>query len=263
MSADNICTIIISIMASIIAAYCTAKSSNEAFEKQNNKDDIKKAIELARRYEHEMLPLLSAVNSVYRKRPNFDKLQGKLNSERQVKDLQFTSAEMHTLFNQEEIDQALSSIDINKMDTSSLLNSRIIINKSYLNDQMFLSSQKLEGEEKEKFDSMFKKQLEIEFKSAKETLLNKLESFAMYFSNGIADEKIVYQSLHQTFISTILLLYFDIAKINTDPKDTFYINIVELFKIWNTRYMEKKKQEEEVQAATHDHITEKPGKYKK
>lgn len=79
-------------------------------------------------------------------------------------------------------------------------------------------------------------------------VLNKLEFFAMSFISGIADERVVYQSLHQSFFTTIGFFYPRICSINSKGgKDKFYTNIIELYNIWKKREKEQEKVEEELQ----------------
>lgn len=66
-------------------------------------------------------------------------------------------------------------------------------------------------------------------------LLNELEWFTMNCKYGLADEKLIYQSLHQTFIATVWMLYFYISNMNINNEDKFYTNIVWLFLQWRNR----------------------------
>ena len=65
-----------------------------------------------------------------------------------------------------------------------------------------------------------------------EDLMNNLEYFSMNFVTGIADKETVYRAIHQTYFATIKRLYFQIARLNEQPKDKFYNNIIELYKEW-------------------------------
>ena len=66
--------------------------------------------------------------------------------------------------------------------------------------------------------------------------LNELEWFCMNFNCEIADETVVYQSLHQAFISTVQILYFSIAIQNDgSSSDRYFINIADLYNKWKTR----------------------------
>ena len=76
---------------------------------------------------------------------------------------------------------------------------------------------------------------EMEFDQISSQLLNELEYFSMCFTSGIADETVVYQSLHQTFFSTIKMLYYKIAVQNDVIKDKYYTHTIKLYKLWLER----------------------------
>jgi len=73
------------------------------------------------------------------------------------------------------------------------------------------------------------------FQALISSVLNKLEWFSMAFTNRLADEDVVYQSLHQSFIEIVGMLYYRIAYDNKDAHDKFYVNISELFRSWQKR----------------------------
>ena len=66
-------------------------------------------------------------------------------------------------------------------------------------------------------------------------LMNMLEWFSMNCFYGIADEKILYQSLHKTFLSTMLLLYPLICDDNDCNADKCFTNAIWLFTKWRDR----------------------------
>lgn len=69
--------------------------------------------------------------------------------------------------------------------------------------------------------------------------LNRLEYFSMNFIADIADDNIVYYSLHQVFLSYVEICYFHIAEMNSKgAKDKYYTNLIELYKKWKKRYLE-------------------------
>lgn len=68
--------------------------------------------------------------------------------------------------------------------------------------------------------------------------LNNLEYFSMNFTTEVADENVVFQSLHQTYLKGVRALYFAIASQNSNPKDKFYTNIIKLYHIWAKRDIE-------------------------
>ena len=72
------------------------------------------------------------------------------------------------------------------------------------------------------------------------SILNKLEVMAMYFNTNVANEKVVYQSLHQLYFAIIKVAYVKIARVNVNEKDKYYTNVIELFRKWS---IEQKKAE--------------------
>lgn len=82
-----------------------------------------------------------------------------------------------------------------------------------------------------------------EFNNIMVSTLNSLEYFCMSFNNGIADEETIYQSLHQSFLGIVKLLYFKIADINLTGKDKYYTNIISLFNKWAARHAHQEKTE--------------------
>ena len=75
-------------------------------------------------------------------------------------------------------------------------------------------------------------------------LLNQLEWFSMHFMSDIAEEKTVYQSLHQIYLKTIKLYYPHIAYLNRKGiKDKYYCNIIGLYVKWANIYHKEKEDE--------------------
>ena len=68
-------------------------------------------------------------------------------------------------------------------------------------------------------------------------LLNDLEWFSMQCRYGVADEKLLYQSLHQTFLAEVQLLYLQISIVNRSSEDKYYTNTIWLFEKWKNRLM--------------------------
>ena len=71
-------------------------------------------------------------------------------------------------------------------------------------------------------------------------LLNNMEYFAMSFTHKVADESVVFQSLHQTYLEAVQLLYYDISKNNRADGRQFYTNVVDLYKIWYNKSKENR-----------------------
>lgn len=71
-----------------------------------------------------------------------------------------------------------------------------------------------------------------EFEPVSRSLLNQLEHFSMYFNCDIADEGVVYQSLHQVYLLTVESLYPQICMRNTHPPSRYYTHIRDLYVTW-------------------------------
>lgn len=86
-------------------------------------------------------------------------------------------------------------------------------------------------------------------------LLNWLEWFSLNARYGIVDEEILFQSLHQTFISSVWQFYYFIAKSNKNsPGDKYYTNTIWLFLKWKDRLNSIKAEAESKKAAVHNGI---------
>ncbi len=80
-------------------------------------------------------------------------------------------------------------------------------------------------------------------------ILNNLEFFAMHFSHEIADESVVYQSLHQTYLEIVYALYYNIAIKNEFRESKYFTNIIELYEKWNTK--DKSEMNDKIKARTY------------
>ncbi|WP_417861502.1 hypothetical protein [Winogradskyella sediminis] len=67
-------------------------------------------------------------------------------------------------------------------------------------------------------------------------LINLLEGFSIYFTNGIANEKIAYGSVGSTFCNYVEKYYTTIClSRKKDKPHKPYSNVVELYELWNSR----------------------------
>lgn len=73
------------------------------------------------------------------------------------------------------------------------------------------------------------------------SVLNNMEFFAMHFSHKVADETVIYQSIHQTYLRLVHLLYYHIAKQNSLAPGKFYTNVIDLYITWNKYKDEQEK----------------------
>ena len=76
-----------------------------------------------------------------------------------------------------------------------------------------------------------------EFTTTSNHLLNCLEHFCMALNSGVADDEILYPSLHQVFFSIVDSLYLFICNANSgNPTDRYYTHVVKLYQKWTKRH---------------------------
>lgn len=117
-----------------------------------------------------------------------------------------------------------------------------------------LNHQHIHGEERfaadVKFEDLTKPEIQDKlgtgYKDAHMKLLNNLEFFAMHFINGVADEEIVYQSLHKTYVEILELFYFDICLNNVKDGSKLFTNAIALYNNWKERAEKEREKREEV-----------------
>ena len=130
----------------------------------------------------------------------------------------------------DEEDKFLKETIFNKITDKTILNKYLTLNKK-ARDIIYY---------KQKINTYYHNQLIA--------LLNKLEYFAMTFNTNLADEKIVYPSLHQSFLKIVKYMYPHICNLNSgESADKYYTQIIELYNLWKGRYIKdlKKTQEQE------------------
>lgn len=71
-------------------------------------------------------------------------------------------------------------------------------------------------------------------------ILNDMEYISMNFMYGTADEKVVYQSLHSSYIFVVEMLYSSICMNNDGPiEQKLFTNVIALYQVWKKRSLEQ------------------------
>lgn len=213
------------------------------YKTKNQKEEVGKAINLAEIYANEIIHKISYLYYVYKDLGISDiitKIGNNKISEFDIMELD----DLITKKDQREIYKKLINID-----SSILIKRRAILvnddSRNIIDRAMMMSVPSVEQISKIDLSVI----LNHEFQCVKEEVLNKLEWFCMYFNSNIANSEMVYQSLHQTFLKNVKILYFDIASINNSGKDKYYTNIITLYNEWNNMYMLANDQELKVKRA--------------
>lgn len=199
-------------------------------------DRVEKAINLSEYYKNNILANVAALRFVF-EQSGITEILSKI----RVDDMKN--------FDSDELNDLLSSSDIKKlgqiMKSEKMAKCIVITEKVFgveLGVDKCVNITKAEnGQQKVEMDTiglsrMFMSQIVNK-------LLNNMEYFAMSFTHKVADESVVFQSLHQTYLEAVQLLYYDISKNNRADGRQFYTNVVDLYKIW---YNKSKKNRENV-----------------
>ena len=87
------------------------------------------------------------------------------------------------------------------------------------------------------------KHIPYHFREYEVKVLNKLEALCLDIFTKAADSRVMYLSLHQSFLRTIRNLYMDIATLNVDTKNKYYIHVISVYNEWVNWYIDSYRKE--------------------
>ena len=155
----------------------------------------------------------------------------------------FDKEELESLLKRKDTTVADFEAKLRNLNPMSVLNARMSRACSPEDRNMTFTSYTKVGEDG-KTELINGTYLLMDFEQEVSGLLNELEWFAMNCKYGLADEELMYQSLHQTFISTVWMLYFYISYRNENNEDKLFTNLVWLFVEWRDRLSKIKREKE-------------------
>lgn len=207
---NTLCNIVMAVCAVVgLGAVLIAKSE---YNHNRSKESAEKAVEMAKYFMDEILPGLSLINKLCK-----DKKVDQLLSKYKFYEYDdFDSDELHSLFENDEIEKI---IDVFR--NTDIPNSLVC-------------------------DEENNAEKTVKLGLLSSILLNRLEYMCMYITSGVADDDYIYNSLHQMFLSSIQILYINIARQNVNEKDKYYTNIIEVYNKWKERYLVETKKEEKL-----------------
>ena len=211
-------------------AFLSALCALFAYRHQRNRSKKDAACKLAAQYADDILKKYGFVGNVYynvgldeyiKQMINFNEIQN------------FDDAELNTLLEgkveRDEFDKKMTDIDPEK-----ILLCRIV-NASSQADRDRMSEDYIKLNEEGGHTICNPSMLLTDFFQDQVELLNQLEHFSMSCRYGLSDEKILYQSLHKTFLAMVWLLYPAISCRNINDEDKTYTNVIWLFSKWRKR----------------------------
>ncbi|WP_394883733.1 DUF4760 domain-containing protein [Clostridium tertium] len=260
------------ILALVFVAWQIRMAKNEQ-KLQHNKQERLKAIELAELYSEKLIVNITYLCKVYAD----SGIQDKFRNIKYHELKEFDKYELKTIFSENEIDEINKAMA--NINTDILINASICLSSNSKKDELdcLLEARSIdktiknlyeveeqisathESDEITRNKEILKNRNKINERKGKKSYyalyydklyvdtlnetLNTLEYFCMYFNSQVADEETVYQSLHQSFLSMVKILYFRIASRNENGKDKYYTNIIQLYNKWSKRYYEHEKNE--------------------
>lgn len=215
------------LLATIISVLCAFK----AYYHQKNRARKETACELAQRYSEDIIQHYLFVTDVLE-----DSGLGSRTKELFPYDAlsEFTQDEMNSLLGENDTSYDEIRDDFEHPDPKSIMTAMRVHRPSEQEREDLLqvfSEQLREGTDENRLDIF----LQHEFFNKMWEYLNALEWFSMSCRYGIADEEILYQSLHQTFLSSVWQLYFYICRKNITNENKYYTNVIWLFVEWQKR----------------------------
>lgn len=224
---NTLCNIVMAVCAIVgLGAILIAKSE---YNHNRSKESAERAIEMAKYFMDEILPGLSVINKVCQNK----NVYSILTSHKFYEYDDFDSDELRNLFDSRDVEKIT---DVFK--NTDISNRLTCENES-------------DKEEKIKLGLLAS------------LLLNKMEYMCMYIASEIADDGYIYNSLHQMFLSSIQILYINIAIQNVNEKDKYYTNIIEVYNKWKERYLTEAEKEEILSQQLDEKIREVKKNFKK
>lgn len=190
-----------------------------------DKARIQKAIDLSEYFKDNVLGNFGPLSHVFKK----TKVLEIMNKIPKDKMCQFDLQELKLFLNKDDL-QAI----INISDTKEFMNALYQI--CMTDEKWSVCLKELEVVEEGKIMKtvqLNKSTVLSKFNDLLESTLNNLEFFSMHFTHGTADESVVYQSLHNSFIRIVELVYCQMCLNNDGNSEVkYYTNTIELFSMW-------------------------------
>jgi hypothetical protein len=210
---------------------------------EKKKSEKIKSCELEKYYIDYIIPKIDYVSSIF----NSSKLSELLRETFKHHEIvDFDYSEMTRLLGSVHTEDEI--IDkLNSIDPKQLLRCKLFFAKDNIERNAIRNNYLVKKAKDEAAPAIDSKSLINELMKLITKLMNELEWFSMHFTYKIADEKLVYQSLHQTFTSNVQLLYFFISRANKSPSEKYYTNIIQLYTSWYSFKVKQQKRQRKLQ----------------
>lgn len=229
----EVLTIIISSVAFILSLL--------SFFYNRNKNKIERAIELANVY-RKLINDISEFNKIFEEH---SEIQALLAKEKLDEKTRFNYSEIMNIYSSKEKQKIENFFFGNGMNADILRKVYFtyrLQGVSDINPMLLNSSKKTDEKQQAVQDSLIRNYYKSKFCS----FLNQMEFFSMAFVQNVADDDVVYQSLHQTFLGITRYFYYYISRNNKSTENKYYTNIIQLHSKWIAKQMKYKNKADDV-----------------
>lgn len=240
-------------IAMALIAFVSAACAFLTYNHQKNRSKKAEACNLAAHYANVILDKNAFIISVF-KNTGLDEY---ISSNISMGDIQsFDRSEMIGLLDQKGITYEGFMEKVWNVDPFVILNCKIARKEMLLDRDIIMADHMVVDDVTGERQLRNEELLMSDFRQEIGELLNLLEWFGMNFRYGIADEELLYQSLHKTYLSMVWMLYPFISYQNTTNEDKLFTNVVWLFDKWRKR-LKQILDEAERKKRAHDRKAEK------
>lgn len=212
-------------------------------QKERAKKDA--ACELARYYAHDIIQRYDFVSYTFQHSKKEERIKELFPYDRLK---EFDYKEMTNILAEQGLDPMETLRELNRIDPQVIYqgmirNAHSVEERHSLSDEYIKITEDPSG--KPVTEIVHQDMLMFAFTNEVTMLLNDLEWFSMSCRYGLADEEMLYQSLHLTFLSSVWLLYHYICLNNRENSDKLFTNVIWLFNTWADRLREIEKEAQE------------------
>lgn len=237
------CALFIATVVSVICAF-------KAYHTQKERAKKETACDLAKYYAQNILEKSSFVTSIMNKSGITEYVKGIFD----INDFnEFNQSELNKLMQKANVPPETVKQKISHPPFEVILACKVGAERNEL-ARTLISQLYVKKEEDGTCSIVNKEFLLSEYLDNVQTLLNDLEWFSMCCKYGIADEELLYQSLHQTFLSCVWQLYYYMASHNESNENKYYTSIIWLFKKWYSRLLAIKQEAEQKEKVAKENL---------
>jgi len=224
----------------VFTIWKTKRLETKRNERDDNIERISIALDMAKFYAEELIPDISLINEIIEQHPEIKAIVRRLKP----------NATMPSQFNSEEVEEVFTEEERKNLEGFYFNFSGVSVQAVQCCFALWGRAIDFGPPELQANSEYMAARTQTEMKKLIKFFMNKLEYFSMAFQQNVADEDVVYQSLHQSFFDAMIFMYFPIASRNKTSYDKFFVNAIQLFNTWRDRLQSDKKKKAEMDPKT-------------